>query len=1000
MNEPLFTSAVTFLLRTPLVGKTRALGLPPSELVEDALLREAIAVSSPSLAHRLQSIASGEPASPRIRGKALSSALRYQIRMATRSTPYGLMAGVAVGRFSEGAYATLGREHRKRVKPDGGWLHRQLKERLRSDELGRRDLRVVVNNSCSVRAGRLLAPVTVNGEKTVRSSVRCSPVVEAVLRLAARPVTATELHRALVEAFPQAGAEKVWSFLKSLLDLEILLGDAFPPPWHENPLAYALDRDPGWERGRQWARLAEAYRIRPVGEGYEELKALHEASGPEPGVQVDLAVDAEVRLPPAVAREAERAATVLWRLSSGDGPATRAMRAYHAEFCERYSAGERVPVTRLLDPDAGLGAPAGYTLPGGHRTVPPAPEPETGRERVLHRLFTQALTAGRRHIDLGEEDVAALAYEQGELPASVDLFASVVADSAEAMERGAFVLVLSPVGGGREAGAVWGRFAHLLDAGETLTELRRSAPLGTSQVLPVQLFHATPATRQSNVTGIPQVADAHLCVGLYEDPDVPGTVWLGDVMVSADQDGFHLWDDASGREIAPFTAHVLNPSQTPDVARFLREAPAMTTRPVAGWQWGSLAASPFLPGVRYGRTVLYPTSWRLEEGAFSSPGGDEAEALETWRRRWNVPDRVRLVEGDQFVALDLRLAGHRALLCEEARKTECLLHEDLTLERDEGWLEGPDGAHEAEIVIPLHAKQPIASTRRSRPSTPAPRRTAELRHPPGGEWISAHLYGSAGAQQDILHTIVRPWVAGLGERIDRWFFIRYADEATGRPHLRLRLHGEPGTLSADVLPRLGTWTRDLLAEGVFNDVALRTYAPEAERYGGTGFIAEAEGFFHADSRLVLDRLEGTSDALVVATDLTALVHHFLRDSGEDPAEWLTRNYPKHPALHRGYVARRPEARALTAAGNQAPGATSEALEDWAERLVRFGSGLRKAAAAEPWLDPSAVLRALLHMHCNRRLAPSLEEERRIYAFARGTAEDELNRRRRSSSRRE
>ncbi|GGM22437.1 hypothetical protein GCM10010129_78410 [Streptomyces fumigatiscleroticus] len=418
----------------------------------------------------------------------------------------------------------------------------------------------------------------------------------------------------------------------------------------------------------------------------------------------------------------------------------------------------------------------------------------------------------------------------------------------------------------------------------------------------------------------------------------------------------------------------------------------MTTRRVAPWDWGSLASSPFLPGVRYGRTALRPASWRLEKGSFSGPDtadGDAARALEDWRRDAKVPDRVRLVRADMFVALDLRLARDRALLRDEVRKAECVLHEDLTLDGNEGRLEGPDGAHEAEIVIPLVAKPSAAGTSRSRPSAPAPRRTAVTRYPPGSEWLSLHLYTSAEAQRDVLRTFVRPWLADLGESVDRWFFIRYADEGTLRPHLRLRLHGEPRVLGAEVVPRLGVRTRDLLAAGAINDVAVRTYAPETERYGGEHFIEEAEGFFHADSRLVLDRFEGTADPLVVASDLVALVRHFFRETDEDPAEWPARVCPKDPVLHRAYTARRHEARARATAGTPVGAAES----DWADRLARLGGGLEKSAVPDPWLDPSVVLRSLVHMHCNRRLGPSRDEEHRLLAYARGMAEDELGRRR-------
>ncbi|MER6169313.1 lantibiotic dehydratase [Streptomyces violaceorubidus] len=1008
MVESLFNAAEQFLLRAPLLPKSRAREDNASdtwntsdataedrtaeEWARDSLVREAIAASSPSLARRLDSIASGQPVSSRLRGKAAASALRYRIRMATRPTPFGLMAGVATGTFGTAPRALLGADHRKRVKPDGGWLHSELQELDQSAMPRHGALRVVVNNTCALRAGRLLGPIRTKNGKAVRTSVRYSPVVAAVRRLSARPIDLTRLHQALLAEFSATDGDDLWTFLRTLLRLEILLTDAAPPPWHERPLAHALAHHPDWRAGQQWAARAEAYESRPVGDGYESLQALQQAGGPASAVQVDLALDADVRLPPAVAEEAERAATVLWRLSTDDGPNERALRSYHAEFLERYGMGERVPVTRLLDPDAGLGAPAGYTLPGSHRLPPSAAEPNTARERRLHRLFTQALLSGQRHIELREEDIAALSFQGGELPESMDLVTSVIAPSVADMEHGDFLLALSPMSASRQAGAIWGRFAHLLDARSTVADLVHASP-SASQSVPVQLFHATPAERLSNVTGIPKITDAHISVGLYEDPDAPGTVRLEDVTVSADPQAFHVWDERSGREITPVSGHVLNPAETPDVARFLREAPTMNTRRAAPWDWGSLASSPFTPGVRYGRTVLWPASWRLEKGCLAGPDATEDSAARTlaqWLRTARVPDRVRLARMDMFIALDLRLARDRALLCEEVRKADCLLHEDLTLDGPDNWLKGPDGAHEAEIVIPLVAKPALSDTARPPSPVPAPRRTAVTRYPPGSEWLSLHLYTSAEAQPDVLRTVVRPWLGELDEHVDRWFFVRYADEGTRRPHLRLRLHGEPRAVNTEVMPRLGIWADHLLTAGTVNDVSVRTYAPETERYGGEHFIEEAQSFFHADSRLVLDRLDGTADPLAVALDVVALVHHFFRESDEDPDAWLLHAYPRDPVLQRAYSARRHEARAL-ATGRTA--ASGEAESDWADRLARFGSGLRKAAASQPWTDPSGILRALIHMHCNRRLAPSRDAERQLLACARGFAEDRVDRRR-------
>src|SRR5207248_671862 len=74
---------------------------------------------------------------------------------------------------------------------------------------------------------------------------------------------------------------------------------------------------------------------------------------------VDLLLDCDVHLPDRVAHEIERAANALLRLTRHPtGPP--AWREYHAAFCGQYGTGTLVPVAEVIDPDAGLGYPAGY----------------------------------------------------------------------------------------------------------------------------------------------------------------------------------------------------------------------------------------------------------------------------------------------------------------------------------------------------------------------------------------------------------------------------------------------------------------------------------------------------------------------------------------------------------------------------------------------------------------------------------------------------------------
>src|SRR2546430_160678 len=80
---------------------------------------------------------------------------------------------------------------------------------------------------------------------------------------------------------------------------------------------------------------------------------------------MDVLLDCDVRLPDHVVHEVERAASALLRLS-GHPAGPPAWRSYHLAFCDRYGTGTLVPLTDVVDGDAGLGLPPGYrdsTLP-------------------------------------------------------------------------------------------------------------------------------------------------------------------------------------------------------------------------------------------------------------------------------------------------------------------------------------------------------------------------------------------------------------------------------------------------------------------------------------------------------------------------------------------------------------------------------------------------------------------------------------------------------------
>jgi thiopeptide-type bacteriocin biosynthesis protein len=135
----------------------------------------------------------------------------------------------------------------------------------------------------------------------------------------------------------------------------------------------------------------------------------------------------------------------------------------------------------------------------------------------------------------------------------------------------------------------------------------------------------------------------------------------------------------------------------------------------------------------------------------------------------------------------------------------------------------------------------------ARADQPAERRAAL----PGSDWLYLKIYGGASTLERVLTEAVAPIVRALPrDEQTRWFFIRYADPEW---HVRVRFCGRPEQLGA-LLPGIERALRPFHSAGALRRVALDTYEPELDRYGGPIGMALAEAMFEADSNAALEIL--------------------------------------------------------------------------------------------------------------------------------------------------
>ncbi|RBQ16666.1 hypothetical protein DP939_28670 [Spongiactinospora rosea] len=974
-NRSLYTPMDWALVRAPLlpVDAAARAGEPADPgclLPGSPAVVAAIQVASGDLAAALARTQPGHPKARRV-GRKL---LRYLIRMSTRPTPFGLFAGVALADWGHRTDLALAKQEpraRTRTRPDLGWLT-DLVAHLEADPEVRTRLRLVADPSVLVRAGRAFPA---GGT----ASVRATSAVRQALALARAPVSRAELAEALI-TLPGATPEKADGLIEDLLRQGFLHHD-LRPPLTRDPLGHVRERLAGHPVAEDLAGLRAALRewdARPLDERartwpglLDRITTIASPTDPRNLLQTDLALPLSgTGLNRRIGAQAAVAAEVLLRLSPHPaGPPH--LDACRRAFERRYGAGREVPLLELVDPDFGLGRPTD----GGDRIHAP-----TARQRLLTDL---AVNACRDRVTAVELDDDLLARLQTWTPAAapppptLDLAVLVAAPSAEAVDKGDFLLVVGPNLGANGAGRTLGRFADLLGP-PAATALARAAE-AESRHAPGRLLAEvvyTPERARSGNVAVRRCGHRHEIrfgpsTGLAEEWVVP----VGELVVGLRDGLFTVRWPARDVEVVATQCHMLNPSHAPPAARFLLDAARDGRCVFTSFDWGPAAALPFLPRIQRGRVVLSLARWRVDPADLRGAGG-----LAAWRQAYGVPRHVYLAGGDNRLLLDLDDPEQAGLLRDEPPGRPVLLQEALP-HPDHAWLPGPEGFHLSEVVVPLalRERRTVPPLRRSPGVVPAGARV----RPPGSDWLYLKLYGPRRFEDELIVDSLRPFgqfVTGAG-LADGWFFLRYTDPD---PHLRIRFHGDPATLLGPLMRHVCDWAADLISTGACATFAFDTYEREIERYGGLAGMPAAEGVFVADSPavaglLALSRSHGFPyDRATVA----ALSVDDLLDALGLDVEQRTRFYrdgvSPSPDGGRDYRRRSRELRRLL----RDPGSLGTTPHD---RALTSLLAVRRRNLPSTYPSPS-VCRSHVHLHCNRLLGTGHEPEHRVLELLRRTRE--------------
>ncbi|MFE2181369.1 lantibiotic dehydratase [Streptomyces sp. NPDC059455] len=958
---------------------------------------DALAAASPILFQQVAAILDGKHADARRVRRAVLSLVSYLLRWSHRPTPFGVFAGVVPAQVGQATHVAWRDKQRTVLRADADWLTDVITRLERSPGLLAR-LDVVANNTGQQRGNRhvvpglpsdahakLLAPVEV--------SIRRTRPVAAALTAAATPVPYGSLLRGLAELFPAARPDQLSNLLHDLLSKHILISSLWPPMTCTDTLAHVCDQ----------LEKADAASISDIADLASQLASIrdgvnhpdtaapwtpsarltqsmqHVSAAARVPLLVDTVLDCDVQILEHLMREAAEAATVMYRLTPHPYGYPQ-WQDYHQRFRTRYGAGATVPVLDLVA-DSGLGLPADYL--GADRTR--APRQLVERDETILALLQQAMLDDSPEIVLTKATVSKLAAGDTELFLPVpraEVAVEIHAASLDAIQRADYRLLIT--GAPRPGSSMLGRFVHLLPP-EAQSALASSYAIASPGAIPAQLSFPPRRRRNENVTRTMQLLPHVIPLGEHATPG-PGVIPLTDLAVTADARQFYLVQMSTGRRIEPRVPHALEASvHTPPLARFLAEITTSRCAVYKAFNFGATARLPYLPRVRYKRTVLAPARWLL--AAEDLPGRSVPmpaweTALHRWRDKFRVPDRVALVEYDQQLPIDLSQRLHRTALRAHLDSTRRIELRETPGPEDRAWIGRPH-----ELLIPLKLTNP-ALLLSSPPVFTAPAATTRALMPGRSPILHARLHAHPQRFDEIL-TEHLPGLLTTFTDPPLWWFRRHRD--TTRPdsdqHLALYLHLPTPDDYGAVSAILHDWADALHDQRLASRLELATYRPQTGRYGHAPALDAAHLMFAADSAASVAQIRAAADDPATGQALTAasmfdLTVQFIGNA-DQAADWLIHTLPQeHGPLTRDRTALAlaladPEHTALLAL----PGGTDVAAA-WQNRAAALTAYREQLATQRA---PESVLRSLLHQHYIRALPVDPDHERVTGRLARACA---------------
>ncbi len=676
-----------YILRIPLLNYLKTDGLTVNklrEIFDKKEIQEAIYLSSPEFYRELKRNFENKK-NEDIEEKLIISLAKYVIRMASRSTPFGLFSGCSIGTFSDNTSIALksSTAYKRKSRFDMNFICSLIKNVDHDDQI-RTHIKYYANSSLS-KIGydyRYIEYKYNNNDRThYLSSVEVNPYLEEIIKTAKNGASIKELVTLIID--DEITEEDATEFIHELIDNQILISELSPTVTGADYFNRVLSKIGGIKKYEWLYDLETTLKsldkntfnndLTIYNELHENLKANQVQFNEKYLLQSDLVVTTSTNhIDSKVLDSIKKGLSVLNKLKF-KRPNDR-LSEFKKRFYNRYED-RLIPLSLALDVESGIGF-SDKNIDASYYDISPLTEgfeimfsnknekhPEDNRpELILQHLYLEALKNNKDEIVITDEILEGLEESWEEFPKTMAGMIKVLDESDEPQ-------VFMDLFAGPTASLLMGRFGHVDEEFHSLIQAIFEKEQDETKIN-AEIAHL-PQDRLGNITirenqreyEIPYLAFSTLPV----DKQLP----IDDLYIKLDNDRIVLFSKKLNKEIVPYlsNAHHFSHGKSLPIYNFLGSLQVQNLYGALTLSLGSYTNYRHIPRISYKNVILSVAQWNINKNEIQKIVQD----LDTWIKENNIPQYIVIADDDNELVIDLQNEISRKVFLSTIKKRRQLL---------------------------------------------------------------------------------------------------------------------------------------------------------------------------------------------------------------------------------------------------------------------------------------------------------------------------------------